>query len=360
MLKIKLLENKIFKIKMSCIFPKIVLANMQEKEVIPKKEIQEILPDKNFDGLSKVIVNKIPEEYIIPDGNLEINQNGTFDVANKANAVVSVPEKKLGTKTITENGTFKAVDDNLDGYSEVSVSTSGVDINDYFTETINGTSNTSQSGWGNTVKKLPAYTFNGTTAQRLFVGYKGESIDLSNFDTSNTTNMSAMFSDCSSLINLDLSGFNTSKTTSVNGMFYGCSKLTSVNLGNSDFQKVTDANGMFRKCSSIVNLDLSNFVGANVTNMFLAFGDCSSLETINLCNFANTKQVNANQAFYNCTKLNNLNMSSFDFTKTTNYTNMFQNVPKDCYILVKDEEQKNWFTTYQSRMTNVHYIGEEG
>lgn len=360
MIRIKLLENKMFKIKMSSFLPRIVLANMQEKKVIPAKEIQEILPDKNFDGLSKVIVNKIPDEYIIPDGNLEINQNGTFDVANKANAIVNVPEKKLGTKTITINGTYKATDDNLDGYNEVEVTTSGVDINDYFTETINGTSDTTQSGWGNTIKKLPKYTFNGTTAQRLFAGYNGESIDLSNFDTSNTTNMAAMFNDCHSLISLDLSKFNTSKTTSVNGMFYGCTKLTSVNFGNNDFQKVTDANNMFRRCKSIVNLDLSNFVGTNISYMNLAFGECSSLETINLSNFANTKQVSVSQMFYNCIALNNINMSSFDFTKTISYTNMLQNVPKDCYILVKDETQKNWFTTYQSRMTNVHYVGEEG
>lgn len=173
MLKIKLLENKIFKIKMSCIFPKIVLANMQEKEVIPTKEPQEILPDKNFDGLSKVIVSKISDEYIIPSGNLEISQNGTFDVCSKENVIVNIqpnlqektitvtqngtynvvsddsydalskvklianiPEKKIGTKTITENGIYNANDDNLDGYSQVNVSTNGVDINDYFSQSV--------------------------------------------------------------------------------------------------------------------------------------------------------------------------------------------------------------------------------
>ena len=361
MFRLKLMNKPVLlKLKCNFSFPPIVLANMQEKEIIPTKEIQEILPDKEYDGLSKVIVNKIPDEYIIPSGNLEISQNGTFDVTDKANAIVSVPEKKLGNKTITINGTYKATDDNLDGYSQVEVTTSGVDINDYFTETINGTSNTSQSGWGNTAKKLPAYTFNGATAQRLFSEYHGESLDLSNFDTSNTTNMAAMFNGCNSLFSLDLSNFDTSKTTSVNGMFYDCTKLTSVNFGNSGFQTVTDANNMFRKCKSIVNLDLSNFVGTNISYMNFAFSECTSLETIDLSNFANTKQISVSQMFYNCYKLNNVNMSSFDFTKTTNYTNMFQNVPKDCYILVKDETQKNWFTTYQSRMTNVHYAGEEG
>lgn len=360
MLKIKLLENKIFKIKMSCIFPKIVLADMQEKEVVPAKEKQEILPDKNFDGLSKVIVSKISDEYIIPGGNLEISQNGTFDVTDKANAIVNVPEKKLGTKTITINGTYKATDDNLDGYTKVEVTTSGVDVNDYFDNTINGTSDTAQTGWENTIKKLPKYTFNGTTAQRLFTNYKGTEIDLSNFNTMNTTTMQSIFYECSSLTSLNLGNFDTSKLTNINSMFQSCSALINLNINNFVASKVTTMNNMFRDCKALKNLDLSSFNAINLTSATFAFMSCTSLETINLSNFANAKQVNVSQMFYNCTALNNINMSSFDFTKTTNYTNMFQNVPKDCYILVKDETQKNWFTTYQSKMTNVHYIGEEG
>ena len=58
--------------------------------------------------------------------------DGTIDTyASKINEI-STSSAVLGTKTITENGTYKASDDNLDGYSSVEVSTSGVDINDYF------------------------------------------------------------------------------------------------------------------------------------------------------------------------------------------------------------------------------------
>ena len=66
MFKLKLMNKPILlKLKCNFSFPPIVLANMQEKKVIPTKEIQEILPDKEYDGLSKVIVDKIPNEYII-------------------------------------------------------------------------------------------------------------------------------------------------------------------------------------------------------------------------------------------------------------------------------------------------------
>jgi len=45
-------------------------------------------------------------------------------------------------------------------------------------------------------------------------------LDLSNFDTSEVTNMQSMFSHCSSLTNLDLSNFYTSKAIKSN-MFSG-------------------------------------------------------------------------------------------------------------------------------------------
>lgn len=122
MFKLKMInEPKLFKLKFNFIFPQIVLANMQEKEVIPTKEKQIVEPDKNYDGLKKVTVEKIPDKYIIPSGEINISQNGTYDVTNEAIANVNIPEKVLGTKSITSNGTYKAVDDNLDGYSEVEV-----------------------------------------------------------------------------------------------------------------------------------------------------------------------------------------------------------------------------------------------
>ena len=63
----------------------------QEKTVTPTKSSQAITPDSGKDGLSKVTVNAIPDEYIIPSGELEITENGTHDVTDKASVVVNVP-----------------------------------------------------------------------------------------------------------------------------------------------------------------------------------------------------------------------------------------------------------------------------
>ena len=64
---------------------------------------------------------------ITPTGTIEITENGVIDVTNYASADVDVPSETptLGTKTITQNGTYDAEDDDFDGYSEVTVNVSG-------------------------------------------------------------------------------------------------------------------------------------------------------------------------------------------------------------------------------------------
>lgn len=66
---------------------------IQEKEVNPTRQIQEVVADEGYDGLSKVKVQPIPNEYIIPTGTkqISITQNGTTteDVTNYANAEIT-------------------------------------------------------------------------------------------------------------------------------------------------------------------------------------------------------------------------------------------------------------------------------
>ena len=50
-------------------------------------------------------------------------------------------------------------------------------------------------------------------------------------------------------------------------MFNKCSSLTSLNLSNFNTNNVTNMDSMFNKCSSLTSLNLSNFNTNNVTNM---------------------------------------------------------------------------------------------
>ena len=96
-------------------------------------------------------------------------------------------------------------------------------------------------------------------------------LDVSSFDTSNVTLMGSMFGDCNKLAALDLSGFDTSNVTSMGQMFFGCSGLAALDLTSFDTSNVTYMGAMFRDCSGLAALDLSGFDTSNVTDMGRCF-----------------------------------------------------------------------------------------
>ena len=148
-------------------------------------------------------------------------------------------------------------------------------------------------------------------------------LDLSNFDTLNVTDISCMFYECSSLTSLDVSYFDTSNVTSMNGMFNGCSSLTSIDLSNFDTRRVTDMTGVFRDCLSLTNLDLSNFDTSSVTNMQYMFDGCSSLTSLDVSNFNTSNVTSMSSMFDGCRSLTSLDLSHFDTSQVTSMGSMF-------------------------------------
>ena len=145
-----------------------------------------------------------------------------------------------------------------------------------------------------------------------------ESLDLSHFDTQNLATMGWMFVDCSSLKELNLSSFNTSKVMDMSLMFTGCSSLESLDLSHFDTQNVTRMDGLFMNCYSLKQLDLSNFNTSKVTVMYNMFNDCSSLESLNVSHFDTRNVTLMYSMFSNCSSLKKLDLSSFDLTNVTN------------------------------------------
>ena len=94
----------------------------QEKTITPKKEIQEVLPDNKFDALSKVTVEKIPDEYVIPTGTIDINENGLSNVSGYEDANINV-QPILQEKSITPSKQLQEViaDEDYYGLSKVNV-----------------------------------------------------------------------------------------------------------------------------------------------------------------------------------------------------------------------------------------------
>ena len=170
-------------------------------------------------------------------------------------------------------------------------------------------------------------TKNVTNMAYLFYDCELESIDLSGFDTSNVENMRCMFYMCDKLKELDLSSFNTKNVTDMADMFYNCQSLKSLDLSNFDTSSVKNMGGMFTACQELKEIDLSSFDTGNVENMNMMFYYCSSLSSLDVSNF-NTSNVNMMRSMFNeCTSLSTLDLSSFTVGKDTDARCMFMNSP---------------------------------
>ena len=151
-----------------------------------------------------------------------------------------------------------------------------------------------------------------------------ESVYMSGFDTSNVNDMSYMFMRCSHLTNPGVSSFNTSNVTNMNSMFDGCSSLTSLNLSNFDTTNVTRMASMFGSCSSLSSLNIDSFTTTNVTDMSYMFNGCSSLTGINVNNFNTANVTDMHYMFTDCSSLPGLNVSNFNTAKVTTMASMFE------------------------------------
>lgn len=333
---IDIVKNGIYDVKNNASANVNVAPLLEEKSVIPTKEVREITPDNNFDGLSRVIVQPIPDEYIVPEGTRNINQNGDYDVREKATVVVNVPEKVLGSKTITENGIYKASDDNLDGYSEVEVATSGVNINDYYYTNDNYSGDIRAY-----IKDVPTLNTENLKTMYGFFGVCKNLTNIPNINTSNVTNMSVMFNGCNKLKTIPQ--LATSKVTDMSGMFSECPAL--IEIPELDTSNVTTMSSMFNRCYNLKTIPTMNtnkvtsmalmfsssgittipeLNTSNVTNVYNMFSSCSGLITIPKLNFENVNNVSG----FLTGASNVVNIGGFEnlgkaylTNKSANYTN---------------------------------------
>jgi len=167
-------------------------------------------------------------------------------------------------------------------------------------------------------------TSNVTNMSGMFSNsHKLTSIDLTNFNTSNVTDMSSMFFSTNLLKTLDLTSFDTSNVTNMSNMFYYCESLQTLDLHNFVTYNVTNMSGMFQKCKSLNKLILGSFSTEEVDNMSYMFSECSSLINLDLYKFKTRKVTNMSGMFMGCSSLKNLNISNFETRNVTNMSSMF-------------------------------------
>ena len=146
-----------------------------------------------------------------------------------------------------------------------------------------------------------------------------------NFDTSNAVDMSAMFYNCKSLVELDLSSFNTSKVTNFSALlsmynYQNASSLTKVDLSGWDTRNVVDMRDMFAYNINLVEIvGIEDFNTGNVTSMHGVFFNNRKINNLDLSKWNSDKVTTMRGMFYNCQNITELNLCSFN---TKNVTNM--------------------------------------
>ncbi len=144
--------------------------------------------------------------------------------------------------------------------------------------------------------------------------------DFSGFDTSKVTDMSYMFLNFG-VEELDLSGFDTSNVTDMSNMFERCS-AKSINFTGWNTSKVECMSHMFQDCDKIESLDLTSFDTSNVNDMYYMFHGCAA-SVIDVSSFNTSAVVNMTSMFNGCSSVTTLDLSGFDTSNVTSFDSMF-------------------------------------
>lgn len=168
-----------------------------------------------------------------------------------------------------------------------------------------------------------ANTFFG--AEYYYIESYIESIDLSNFDTSNVTDMESMFYGCNSLTSIKgLENFDTSQVTNMSQMFYDCAKIRTLNVSNFDTSNVANMSDMFSMCDLLSDIKgLENFNTSQVTTMESMFYGCDSLTSLNLSNWNTSNVIRAGSMFSFCSGLRTIDLSNWNTRNLKVVASMF-------------------------------------
>ena len=215
-------------------------------------------------------------------------------------------------------------------------------------------------------------TSNIISARSPFEGTKIKSVNISDWDLSNATDIgyfafssalkeirfpetfhlekvtnAGMAFNGAPIKNLDVSGWIIRDLRDASSMFAGAGKETITFGDGFKTDNVTSMAGMFSNCSSLTSLDVSKFNTSNVTNMSSMFAGISNI-TLDLSRF-DTRQVKNMSSMFNNAKLSAIDISLFSSESLTNMQSMFANTSNLASLTFNDN-----FTA--ENVTNMSYM----
>ncbi len=137
--------------------------------------------------------------------------------------------------------------------------------------------------------------------KRMFDGCKNATtIDVTNFNTANVTDISYMFNGCEAVTGLNLSGWNPANFTRLDHAFCNMNALVNIDFGSnwSNLTKVTTMASAFDGCILLSN-DFSKFkvTGSSLTDMSCAFRNCFTLSSVDLSGWNVSKVTTMSEMF---------------------------------------------------------------
>ncbi len=127
-----------------------------------------------------------------------------------------------------------------------------------------------------------------TDMSNMFYNVKMSTIDLSDLDTANVTNMNSMFNNCDNIKDIRINLLDTTNVTDMSYMFANCDNLTNIALNGLNTSKVTMMKGMLSSLPLIEKFDLSSFNLLNVVNMDNMFSYCTALKEVKMMSDLNS------------------------------------------------------------------------
>lgn len=174
------------------------------------------------------------------------------------------------------------------------------------------------------VSKLPT----AKTIKELFSQCKGlVSVDLSEFNTSNVTDMSYLFNNCQALTTLNLTGLDTSNVTHMRYMFYGCVNLESLDVSNWNTSKLFDMGYMFGVCRKLNVIGLNDLDVSNVGDMKWLFYN-NKFTSLDLSNWKPNFLLNTAYMFYACNEVVTLDLTGLNTSDVDDMNSMFKDATK--------------------------------